>query len=496
MIRKYLQGEYHFVLLSLFFCLHGYNEFYTLISIKDLLLICICLLSGSILLFLVLKKIFRSKKRAAVLLSYLLFCFLFFGFLQDNIAKLKHIAFFSGPSFLLPFLLILFVVIYRISKVERSLSVCTAYLNTLFAILVSFEVAILLYHNSDGKTGKVNDISEFILSDTSRKPPVYVLVLDEYAGDTTLKKFYNFENKEFRQNLTDHGFFIADSSTSNYLLTLHSIASMFNMSYLPDDVSHLERNEFGYKKALRMIKYNRVTETFSLLGYKILNYSTFDFKQSPATLRNEFWGGNQRLLTSQMMHGRLKKYIPSILKWGLLQKIFNRKLKEEHYQNIDFQIKSSVHYAASHPEETVFAYLHLNLPHRPFLFDSTGNRILDLYKITSDNYQQAYLWNLLQANRITIQWVQQLLTIYNNNVVILIISDHGTRPSFEDSNKDRRFDNLNAVYLPDKNYGQWYRGVSNVNQFRILFNTLFNGKEKNLKDSCHPIKFDLSVLKD
>jgi hypothetical protein len=50
---------------------------------------------------------------------------------------------------------------------------------------------------------------------------------------------------------------------------------------------------------------------------------------------------------------------------------------------------------------------------------------------------------------------------------------------------DSRYDfmNLNAVYLPNHNYAGLYDSITNVNQFRAVFNNLFHVQLPLLKDS-------------
>lgn len=52
------------------------------------------------------------------------------------------------------------------------------------------------------------------------------------------------------------------------------------------------------------------------------------------------------------------------------------------------------------------------------------------------------------------------------------MSDHGYRGLIENGKKVSAHNNFNAAYLPDKNYRLFYDSISNVNQFRVLFNTL------------------------
>ena len=67
--------------------------------------------------------------------------------------------------------------------------------------------------------------------------------------------------------------------------------------------------------------------------------------------------------------------------------------------------------------------------------------------------------------------------------VIALMSDHGYR-SFDLI--DPRFlktNNFNAVYFPSRDYGLYYDSMSNVNQFRVLLNSLFKQNLPILKDS-------------
>ena len=45
------------------------------------------------------------------------------------------------------------------------------------------------------------------------------------------------------------------------------------------------------------------------------------------------------------------------------------------------------------------------------------------------------------------------------------------------------YKNLNAVYFPDKDYQLMTDSIGGVNQFRVIFNTLFKQNMPLLKDS-------------
>jgi hypothetical protein len=65
----------------------------------------------------------------------------------------------------------------------------------------------------------------------------------------------------------------------------------------------------------------------------------------------------------------------------------------------------------------------------------------------------------------------------------MLLGDRGFRQGIKKEEREYVFPNLNAIYLPDKNYRLSYDSISNVNQFRVFFNTQFEQHLPLLKDS-------------
>ena len=128
------------------------------------------------------------------------------------------------------------------------------------------------------------------------------------------------------------------------------------------------------------------------------------------------------------------------------------------------------------------------MPHYPYYFDKDG-RPYPLKGLVEDaTYfsKERYLQYLQYSNAKLLELVDQIQSKSSRPPVILLMSDHGFREFREEEKVDHKYQfmNINAVYLPSKNYDGFYKGMSMVNQFRLVFNKEFKQKLPLLKDSC------------
>ncbi len=65
-------------------------------------------------------------------------------------------------------------------------------------------------------------------------PDVYFVILDGYGRADVLEETYGYSNKDFLDEMIDHGFVVPEAATSNYSMTAASVASTLAMSYLVD----------------------------------------------------------------------------------------------------------------------------------------------------------------------------------------------------------------------------------------------------------------------
>jgi hypothetical protein len=141
-----------------------------------------------------------------------------------------------------------------------------------------------------------------------------------------------------------------------------------------------------------------------------------------------------------------------------------------------------INFFLSEPLQTTkpkFVYAHFLMPHFPHILNEEGQ-----FNDPKLQYSQdTYLGYLKYCNQRIVPVIDKILSSSTTPPIILLMSDHGFRGFSNTANPKYFFMNLNAIYLPDQNYNAWYDGMSNVNQFRVLFNQEFNQQLPLVKDT-------------
>jgi hypothetical protein len=134
------------------------------------------------------------------------------------------------------------------------------------------------------------------------------------------------------------------------------------------------------------------------------------------------------------------------------------------------------------PQPT-FSYIHVISPHPPFVFDPEGNPTYppdfwnEQRQYPPDLYQKGYVNQLQHLNTSMIKAIDTILANSKTPPIIIIQGDHG--PWLQP--KEKRFWNLTAMYFPGHE-DVLYPTISNVNVFRLVFNSYFGGKYDILDD--------------
>ncbi|MBO9635968.1 MAG: sulfatase-like hydrolase/transferase, partial [Chitinophagaceae bacterium] len=134
-----------------------------------------------------------------------------------------------------------------------------------------------------------------------------------------------------------------------------------------------------------------------------------------------------------------------------------------------------------------FVYTHILAPHFPYFRDRDGKlrpREKPGYEGWETGVNNPYTNYVHYNNGEIRKLVDTILQKTNGKAVILLLGDHGFHLNMPDELLHWKFNNQCAVYLPNGQYDRYYDSVTNINQFRILFNTLFAQRYPMMKDSC------------
>jgi hypothetical protein len=485
-LKRLLTTNWHFAGVIVYFILHGYVIRGDLLPLPDLFLYLGILLMGGLLLFGICYRLFgKDQRKAGLFTSCILVICLFFGVLQDYLMLTHQVAWLAKFRVLLPCLAGLVIVVFVALKItKRTLNKPLLFVNVLLAVYILFDAGILVFRSLTSDYPAPRPQLSFTACDTCKRPSVYLVLLDEYAGDTVLKHYFRYDNAAFKSFLGKEGFHIVKHPASNYQVTMFSISSMLNMCYLQPEGRISMYNHLAYNYALRGIRDNEVADRFEKMGYRISNLSPFSMRQEVAGYNPGLVPEKKDLLNSPTIWYRIAQYLPTFWKnigagdtWAIRK---DDKLVAGNRSMMEGALALSL----KPGNKPVFSYIHLTMPHQPYAFDSTGKRISPpAGKPMQAMTDQHYLQYLVYTNKVISAFISELKKNTKNDAVILLMSDHGYRDAAIGDHARGHFDNLNAVYLPGRQYQGWYDGMTNVNQFRVLFNTLFQQRLPMLKDS-------------
>lgn len=477
-------------LISLFFVLHGVIENFGSIPFRDAFILFVAYTGLSLVAGGMAWVLLRDKRGAAVLTAAIMAFFFFYeAFIQWMTNHFPH-RFFTTNSFLLSIgLLTLIVLFFYIKKSRSAFLRLYLFLNTILIIYVLIDTGWLFFKLLDPP---VNPLSVRLSAEdrtpspcvACTKPNVYLLLFDEYASSVALKEQYGFDNSFLDSFLVKQGFHINAGSSSNYNLTVFSMASVLNMSYI-DGLKDPQRIlSQDYANAYQLIRDSRVISVFSREGYAIKNYSIFDLGDQPTKARQSLLPLKTRLITARTLSERLARHFNSLLVRYLGIRYFVVRDYMKYYSGNEEFLQETAAEADTRDSRPKFVYAHIMMPHFPYLFDSLGRRRSDrqVYEERFTNPSTAYLGYLRYTNR-RLEGLVTHIRQHDPNAVILLCGDHGYRSWTGQQAPIYQFENLNAVYVPDRDYSRWKDKVSFVNQFRIVFDQLFHTGYPLLKDS-------------
>lgn len=493
----------HPFLFAMFPALALYSHNVRELSPSELLIPLVASLGFALLLLVVSQLVFRSIKKSAIVASLILVLFFSYGYVLDviygwgiGIFRVGGAVVGTPERYLLLIWVILFACgAYMTVRTRKDLPNLTIILNVIAISLVAWpSVSIGVYELQRPSLGPRSDEIPVIAIEPAEAdtfPDIYYIVLDTYPTASILEEFYDFDNAEFVDYLSSKGFYVASQSACNHIGTQHSLASSLNMEYL-----HSWSDEVGKGKETTMItreliKNNKVWQFLKSKGYKYIHigscwtvtrtnaYADIDLTHCPVS------GFRWLLYRSTML-----RLIPD---WPSLAT--NPRLVHRDLALYQFEKLTEIPDMKQDFKEPVFVFAHVVIPHTPIGFDRDGSFL------TSKEYRERtvsenYLNQLVACNKLTMAFVDQILSEYSSSEVspvIILQGDHGlSRYSLSNwyslSEEDRIRAHkgiLNAYHVPEGGNDLLYESITPVNTFRLVFNLYFGTNYELLSDRTY-----------
>jgi len=327
-------------------------------------------------------------------------------------------------------------------------------------------------------------------------PDIYLIVLDKYTGNGSLRENYGFDNREFEAFLTNHGFILPPHPHANYVYTALSLASLLNYRYLDS----LPGTGIGRTKAYvnRLVEDNAAWRFLRKQGYRFIFFPT----EFPVTARNRLADlelpDPRKILSEFEMAWRRTTLVQPVSSWlcrqvgcgptaGVNREATLLEWKFEQLRRLP---------ALPRDGRPLFVFAHLTIPHEPYIFNadcSLRPPIWPSYYVVTDEAaeKKAYLAQITCLNRRLETIVVSLLRDSPTPPIILLQSDHGHGrmplyiPEVDALSPDQiaeRSDIFAAYHLPGVKAKIVTDSISPVNVFRTVFRYYFQADLPPLPD--------------
>jgi hypothetical protein len=385
--------------------------------------------------------------------------------------------------------LILLFAVRGIQRLRQNLDQWITILNISAFVLVIFPlfqiVTILLQLRGSANPQPVAHAQVDTTEAGRQYPDIYYIILDGYSRADTLKEL-GYDNSYFLDSLKQDGFFVASCSRSNYRATLLSMTSIFNMDYLWDVIPNSGGNDTNSAPLYDDLIHNKVRSELEKRGYKIISFETgyqwdewkdADLYLAPKSSTVLDYLLSPTITPFEYIFLRNTAVLPLVQNSSFVTTRFYPQFNRVNY--VLEELPKLV--TMSGPK---FVYAHILAPHYPFIFLpdgslNTDNRYYDTEESApSDSalFTAGYINNVKFLDHRIPDIVKAILDKSKTPPVIVIQGDHGFVIP------ERRYNNLNVLYLPNGGTRELYPEITSVNTFRVIFNAYFGAKLELLKD--------------
>ncbi len=511
---------FHPFLIAFFPIMAIYSVNIGLIQLEQFIFPTILIVGSALLFFLCLKYILKNGKKAALIVTLAFIIFFSFGHVYNMLNQVSIGDTDLGSNrTLLPIFVISFGIgSFLIIRTKRTLDNATSIVNTISVVFITVIVAMVgieafgcdecliqqtysLGIFSDQRMDSPFYFEEhsFSVSESDSLPNVYYIILDGYPRNDVLKKHLDFDNSEFINFLKQREFYVAENSYSNYSLSSTSIPATMNMNYINFLTDELGEDSRSYDpllgKDFGLYADNQVIKNFKSMGYKVAKVGSVPMYLHEMPLAD-------LSLCYKSIHLMDNRLFDTVARTSMIG-YFIERWSEDLQRQIIICAFEELPKISSYYEEPVFVWSHIISPHFPSIFGANGEPVTPGESLlvmnnphvfegtdSSWNIKQQFLQQLQFANKKSMEFVDKILENEKQSIII-IQSDHGSAFDVDlddptDDDVHQRLSNINAIYFPDEKPREiLMNDQTNVNTFRIVFNSYFGSDYDILEDKIY-----------
>jgi hypothetical protein len=428
----------------------------------------------------------RNRSKATVLATLTVFVFGVFGYFVKIVAEYAKVdQWVVAPWILLALVSALLLATIAVRRSRRGFDIGAQFVLTLFALLTAYTGIRFAIEQFNGPREMLSVTTRESPPEPAhtRFPDVYLIVLDKYTGTPALASEYGFDNTPFEDSLRHLGFYIPRTPRANYVHTFLALAAMLNFQYLDELPQQVSRDEWSRRPLDPMIESNRLMADLSAHGYRTVFFpSSYPSTRrnrradmqvpSPQSVRSEFLAG--WLWTTPIPV--IEEYICRLVGCGMSRVRY----VPESADFIDWKLAQIERLAGD--ERPTFAFMHLMVPHEPFIYDAHCRHRVPYYPLAQEEAggteaKRAYIDQIRCLNRKLLHVVSVLRERSVKPPVILLQADHGNGaigrdiPAYEATDPARRAERASvfaAYALPGAPIDQLPDGVTPINVIRFV----------------------------
>lgn len=459
---------------------YGNNSRVVLLSSLGKLLI--LLVAFSLISYLLLLIIFRGQAlKASIFTSVFLIFFNTYGMVYDLLRQFDR--FTIAHYMFLPFYILLAIyvgwLISRLSekRLKDAWKITTVVVGALIIFNIIKIVPAEMQKSASPTQRSIPDPAGSTIATDQTFPDIYYIVFDEMAAFDAIRQYWQYnEIDNFIAELQAKGFYVAENSFGSTDNTYHELANRMDFERYPYDPSKFQKY---WDAALDHLSNNKVITFLKSMGYSTIVFdeglpistkipadvvytSSINELMSWGSIYDEF---GLMVINNTMLEPFIKKIVT------------NNSAITDHERMLVFTADQVNNLDVPSPK---FVYIHLLIPHMPFLFDAEGDRINPKHQYDWDQYLGYYIFSTQYAKSM----IEKILASYDtaNPPVIVFQSDHGARNRTMESgnilleNYPAEYLNhiVNTLYLPGCEDAPLTQNLDPVNTFPIIFNCYFD----------------------